>query len=176
MKHPSLESALTKSRSKDEMVAYMDTHPESFEEGIKMILANKQPLAWRAAWLIGDRMLENDKRLRKYKRQMMEVLTVANEGMQREVIKILYNMELNDKEEGKMFEHSVSLWKNIKIRPAVRFYAFKMLLKLADKYKELVPEVKLLASKEYIESLSPGVGRSVAKLVKAMKISEKSDC
>jgi hypothetical protein len=32
---------------KDEMISFMDTHPEFFKEAIELAIADKQPYSWR---------------------------------------------------------------------------------------------------------------------------------
>ena len=34
------------------MIAYMETHPEAYEEAVQLAISDKQPYAWRAAWLL----------------------------------------------------------------------------------------------------------------------------
>ena len=57
-----LEHILT-STYKDEMIAYLNTHPEDFEEAITLALSDKQPYGWRSAWLLWSCMEENDRRI-----------------------------------------------------------------------------------------------------------------
>ena len=57
---------------KDEMISFMDTHPEFFEEAIELAIADKQPYSWRAAWLLWSCMEENDKRIRKYIKKIID--------------------------------------------------------------------------------------------------------
>lgn len=46
-----LEHILTNSYKAD-MISYLKSHPEDFDEAIKLAIADKQPYSWRAAWLL----------------------------------------------------------------------------------------------------------------------------
>ena len=51
---------------KNEMISFMETHPEVFEEAIQLAISDKQPYSWRAAFLLWSCMEKNDKRIQKY--------------------------------------------------------------------------------------------------------------
>jgi len=57
-----LEYTLTHSY-KEGMISYMKTHPEEFDELIKLAISHKPPYSWRAAWLLWSCMEKNDKRV-----------------------------------------------------------------------------------------------------------------
>ena len=57
-----LENILTSSY-KAEMISYINTHPNDFEEAIELAVSNKQPYSWRAAWLLWSCMEKNDPRI-----------------------------------------------------------------------------------------------------------------
>ncbi len=108
----SLEHLLISSH-KDEMIVYMVAHPEDFEEAIKLAISNKQPYSWRSAWLLWSCMEENDQRVQGYIKDIIDTLTTKNEDHQRELIKILQQMELSDEYEGFLFDVCVTIWKKI---------------------------------------------------------------
>ena len=113
-------------------------------------------------------MEENDRRVRKHVRKLTELIPQANSSLQREVLKLLLKMSIQEKQEGKLFEHCVEIWKKPKIQPGTRYYAFKTLLKISEKHPELREEVLFLAEPHYINSLSPGIARSITKLVEGL--------
>ena len=65
MEETKLEHILTNSYKAD-MISYMKSHPEDFEEAIKLAITDKQPYSWRAAWLLWSCMDKNDQRINKY--------------------------------------------------------------------------------------------------------------
>ncbi|MEE9429732.1 MAG: hypothetical protein V3V16_01750 [Melioribacteraceae bacterium] len=154
------------SRHKDGMISFMNSHPEVFDEAIKLAISDKQPYSWRAAWLLWSCMDKNDKRIHTYIKKIVNSITAKNDGHQRELIKILLQMELSEDDEGILFNICMNLWEQIDKKPSVRFTAFKFIVKIAKKYPELSDEITLLTQNHYLESLSPGVKHSIKRMMK----------
>jgi hypothetical protein len=162
-----LENKLTNSY-KEEMISFMNDHPEFFEEAIHLAISDKQPYSWRAAWLLWSCMEENDKRIQKYIKKIADSLVTKNDSHQRELLKILLKMELKDDLESKLFDHCMNIWENINKAPAVRINALKFIVKIAKNYPELAKEITFLTEDHYLESLSPGAKHSVSKLMRKL--------
>ena len=162
------EKILTNSH-RPEMESYVVAHPESFEEAIKLAIADKQPYSWRAAWLLWSCMEKNDKRIRKYVKNMVNILPNREDNQKRELLKILEQMEIKEEFEGLLFKHCVTIWEKIDKQPAVRYNAFKILAKITQRHPELFQEVNLLIQKQYTESLSSTVNKSINKIVKDIR-------
>jgi len=154
--------------NKEKMILFMDSHPEAFEEAIKLALSDKQPHSWRAAWLLWSFIEENDKRIQKHIKEIINAIESKKDGHQRELLKILLKMDLNKKHEGFLFDLCMNLWEQINKDPSVRVTAFKFIVKMAKKYPELSKEISFLTQDHYLETLSPGVKNSVAKLTKEL--------
>ena len=150
------------------MISFMDTHPEFFEEAIELAIANKQPYSWRAAWLLWSCMEENDQRIQKYIKKIVDSLKTKDDGHQRELLKILLLMELKEEYEGILFNICMDIWEKINKTPSVRINALKFIIKIAKKHSELSQEITFLTQDHYLESLSPGVKHSVSKLMKEL--------
>jgi hypothetical protein len=144
----------------------MQSQPEEFGELVGLALSDEQPYAWRAAWLLSNLMMDNDPELRPYIGQMIDLLPVAGESRQRIFLRMLYRMEVDGDNEGRLFDHSLSIWENTKIASGVRANAFKMLLKIARNHPELQREIQFLTEPHYLESLSPGIRHSVLLMMK----------
>jgi len=160
-----LEHILT-SYYKDGMISFMDAHPEYFEEAIELAISNKQPYSWRAAWLLWSCMEENDKRIQGYIKNIINTITTKKDGHQRELLKILLKMELNEEHEGYLFNVCVAVWENINKKPSVRFTAFKFIIKIVKKHPDLSNEITFLTQNQYLDSLSPAVKSSISKMIK----------
>lgn len=50
---------------KDEMILFLNNHPEYFNEAIQLAISDKQPFSWRAAFLLWSCIADNDKRIQK---------------------------------------------------------------------------------------------------------------
>ena len=154
---------------KREMIAYIYSHPECFEEGIKLAVSDKQPYSWRAAWCLWSCMEKNDNRIRKHIKEIIKILPNRKYNQQRELLKIIELMEIDDKYIGTLFKYCVSIWLNVNSKPSVRYNAFRILAKIALKHVELNRELELLTKERYTESLSPGVYNAIGKLMSKIK-------
>lgn len=150
---------------KDEMISFLNSHPEHFEEAIKLAISDNQPYAWRSAFVLWDSIEENDIRIQEYIKPIVDSIKTKKDGHQRELLKILYKMELIDKHEGQIFDICMNLWDQISKAPSVRMTAFKFIIKISKKHSELLEQIDLLLQDQYIESLSPGVKRSINKMM-----------
>ena len=150
---------------KNEMISFLKSHPEYFEEAIQLAISDKQPYSWRAAFLLWDSIEENDKRIQKHIKSIVNCIQEKEDGHQRELLKILYKMKISGKYEGRIFNICMNLWEQISKTPSVRMIAFKFILKIAKKHPELFEEINFLTQEQYLESLSPGVKRSIEKII-----------
>jgi len=160
-----LESKLINSY-KEEMITFLKSHPEHFDEAIKLAISDKQPFSWRSAWLLWSCMEENDKRIQKHIKAIIDSITTKKDGHQRELLKILYRIEIKEKYEGKIFDICITIWEQIDKVPSVRITALKFVIKIAKKHPELSDEIVFLTQDHYLKSLSPGVKRSVERMMK----------
>jgi hypothetical protein len=157
---------------KEEMIRFMTNHPESFGEAIHLALGDKQPYSWRAAWLLWSCIEENDSRIKSHIRSIISSLKGKEDGHQRELLKILYLMDLDERHEGILFDHCISIWEKINKKPSVRFNAFKMMVKISRNYPELSQEIVFLLQDHYLETLSPGVRRALLKMTGVLPVPE----
>ncbi len=146
---------------KPQMVAFMQTHPEHFPEAISLALSNKQPLAWRAAWLLHDCIEYNDPLVLPVVTQIIDAIPEKRDGHQRELIKILMKMELDEDQEGRMVDTCITIWEKNMNSSSARYTAFIYLIKTAEKYPELSNEIAFFAQAHYFEALSPGIKNSL---------------
>lgn len=151
---------------KEEMISFMNAHPEYFQEAVELAVSDKQPYSWRAAYVLWSVIQENDKRIQKHIKKIVKALENKNDGHQRELLKILLMMELDEKYESELFDFCMGVYEQINKAPSVRVNAFKFILKIANKHPELKKEISFLTEDHYLESLSRGAKHSIKKLVK----------
>ncbi len=157
--------------NKEGMISFIKSHPEFVDTAIKLALKNKQPYSWRAAWLLWSCIEKNDKRIFPYISMIIESIKDKKDGHQRELLKILYIMELEEDHEGFLFDFCVGIWEKTNSSPSVRFNALLMIIRIAKKYPELYKEISLLLQEPYIAPLSPGIKNAVARIKKEHKLS-----
>ena len=110
-------------------------------------------------------MENNDQRLTKYLQKFLDVIELKKDGHQREILKILMKMKLKSKHEGILFNICMNNWEQLGKSPSVRITALKCIVKKKKKYDELADEITFLTQDHYLESLSPGVRRSVKQMI-----------
>ena len=157
---------------KEEMVAFLLSQPEHFNEAIELAISDDQPFAWRSAFLLSSCMEDNDTRVKKYIQPILTCIKSKNDGHQRELLKILYKMQLTDKSEGIVFDICIRLWEQISKDPSVRITALKFIFKIAKQHPELLNEITPLMQNHYLELLSPGAKRSVNRMIKEIIVQE----
>lgn len=158
-----LEFILTNSY-KAEMISYLKSHPEDFEEVIKLAISDKQPYSWRASWLLWSCMDKNDKRVRKYLKKIIDAIPAKKDNQQRELLMILLRMELNENFEGQVFDICLNIWGKVEKNPSLRYNAFKLLVRISKNHPDLFKEIKSLTQARYIEMLSDSVKKSIFRL------------
>ena len=153
---------------KDQMMEYAQTHPECFDEAASLSLTTRRHLCWRAAWLLHSNALENDERLRPYVSKFIDAIPGKKDGHQRELLKLLQKMKLDEEQEGRLFDICVDMWEKIGNRPSVRYTAFMFMLSVVEKYPELKNEIEFFTQDHFLESLSPGIKAGLKQKVKDM--------
>lgn len=166
-----LEYFLTNSH-KTEMISYLESHPEDFNEAIKLAISDKQPYSWRAAWIIWSCMDRNDKRIRRYVKKIIDILPYRKDNQQRELLMILQRMELNSDYEGQLFDVCTKIWGKIGKNPSLRYNAFKVLVAISKKHQDLSNEIKSLTESYYTDSLSDSVKKSIFNLMKDLTLTD----
>ena len=153
---------------KEEMVAFLKSQPEYFNEALELAISDDQPFAWRSAFYLGSCMDDNDARVKKYIKPILACIKSKKDGHQRELLKILNRMHLTDKSEGIVFDVCIRLWEQIGKDPSVRITALKFILKIAKPHPELLNEIIPLMQDHYLELLSPGVKNSVNRMIQEL--------
>jgi hypothetical protein len=164
----SLEHVLLNSYKVD-MISYLESHPDEFEEAIKLAISDKQAYSWRAAWLLWSCMDKDDQRIKRYIEEIINTLATKNDNQQRELFIILQQMELDREYEGVLFNICVDVWEKINKKPSVRYNAFKLIIKIAKKHPELSREVTYLTHEQYMDYLSDAVKKSISKMIMGLK-------
>lgn len=151
---------------KDELISFLKIHPQYFNEAIVLAISDNQPYAWRSSWLLWSCMKENDQRIRKNIPKIVKAIQTKKDGHQRELLKILYQMKLAPGHESVLFDICLNIWQQIDKNPSVRLNAFKFIVKIAKNHPELSHEIDYLVQDHYLATLSPGVKKSISKMMK----------
>ena len=151
------------------MMAFMAANPEAFKELVLLAFFPKNPLAPRAAWLLSNCMEEKDPRVGMHAQNIIDTLDEVADGHKRDLINVLCQVDLDEELEGVLFDRCINIWCKLDGIPSVRATAFKLILLVTRKYPDLYNEVVLLTQDPYLETLSPGIRRSIQKQIKSFE-------
>ncbi len=154
----------------EKMKCYLTDHPEQFDEALRVALEDTENVGWNASWMLWHSMKKNDPRILPHVDDFIASLLNRQSGFQREILKILLKMELDENQEGLLFDRCITLWKSIHKQSSVRMISFQYLIAMSKKYPELSPEIDFLTQKQYIDPLSPGIKRSLLKMLRDMGV------
>lgn len=159
---------------KDDLISYIASHEDDFSELIKLSISDKQPYSWRASWLLWSCMDNNDKRIRRYIKRIIDILPNRQDNQQRELLMVLQRMELDSKHEGPLFDSCTKIWENINKNPSLRYHAFKTMVAISKKHPDLSNEIKLLSEAYFTDNLTENVKKSILKLVSVFNSTSNS--
>ncbi|MBN2891088.1 MAG: hypothetical protein JXL97_04400 [Bacteroidales bacterium] len=163
-----LKEILAGKVSRDLLLTHIDKHPEYFSAALELALDNDPILSWRATWMINQSMVNNDERIEPHLKKIIEAVKTKRDGHQRELLKILTRMNIDEDIEGCLFDICMLIWEDVDKIPSVRITAFRIIVDIAKKYPELVNEIEFLTQKHYAETLSPGIMGSFYRMKKEL--------
>ena len=75
-------------------------------------------------------------------------------------------MELDEEQEGYLFNVCVTVWETVNKKPSVRFTAFMFIVKIAKKHPDLYNEIAFFTQNQYLDSLSSGIKNAISRMIK----------
>lgn len=163
-----IDQLLSTTFDKQAVVQRLKENPEEVDIAMTLMHGTEQPQAWRAAWALKEVLANNDPRLLAKLDDLLQVLGNRPDGHQRELLHLIERCELNDEQEGSLFETCLYIWAQPSKSPSVRYTAIKHLIGIINKYPELKNELSPYLENEYLEGLTPGVRRGVDKLIASL--------
>jgi hypothetical protein len=154
---------------KEDVFKFMQEYPEEFVSIVELSVTDEKPMCWRAAWVVQNFMEYDDERVRPLVDQMLKIIPEKEDGHQRELLKILANMNLDDDRQSILYDECVTIWESVRKKPATRYFAFQQMAKMVEKYPELIQEIYAVTQPQHINTLSPGVKQGVLKLVRKLE-------
>lgn len=152
---------ILKTHRKDEMISWVKKHPEHFDELIDLALSDEYIFAKRASFLLWSCIEKNDQRIKKNIERIMRSISIQPADHQRELLKVLLNIEIPEEYIAFLFDLSQMLWEKISLNPSIRICALKMMIKIANQYPELKNEINSLSDEQYLQNFSHAARKSV---------------
>ncbi|MEZ4911773.1 MAG: hypothetical protein R2774_13045 [Saprospiraceae bacterium] len=154
---------------KEKMVSHLKSHPYLFEPLLDLALKNEPWYSWRAAWLIWSCMDKNDSRIGEKITEIIDIIPNRPTNHQRELLKVLQNMQMDKAEIGHLTTICLGIWEDISSQASARYNAIKLLVKISKSYPELMETLTIVVDEIYLESLSDGVKKSILHLMNKEK-------
>ena len=166
MDKSSLAYILT-SYHKDEMIEELTKH-QLFDEVFKLAIAS-DTLSPRAAYMPSHLCKKNDSRLSNSFDAIVNAVHDKPDGQQRDLLRTLQQLDLNEDQIGEAYDLCSKLWMETLKIPSVRYIAFLFMIEIAKQHPELKEDLKLMSDELYMESLSPGIKRSLTAKLNKLK-------
>ena len=154
------------SNYKEGMVRYLDHHPQDLKELVELAIEDLQPYSWRAAWLLAGYIQSGNVFVQNYLNTILTVLPSRAHNQQRDLLRLIDKLSLSEEQASRLYDLSVGLWEQVALAPAVRYNAFKQMVRIIKRYPELRHELELVLEPRYTHDLTKGVRHSVGKMVK----------
>jgi len=158
--------------NKDKAILLVNSTLETYTETVEIALSKDFPKNWRAMWVLQHCTLKNDLRLLPYCNKLLDRLNDNSESFQREALKALDKMQLNDEQEGKLFDICMTFWEDITKASALRYFAFKRIHKTYLKHPELLGEFSFICQEQYVTALSPGIRKGIQRTIDTINLIE----
>ena len=149
--------------NRDLIVQYLTENPEDVVH-LQQIALLQTAYAWRAAWVLKD-VIGNYHNHQVFVNQAIQLLPNLKDGHQREILKTLQVIEISEDAEGSLFDACMHIWESPNKSPSVRMTAFLFILDTVKNYPELKSELQHLTQSHYMETLSPGLKRSLERRI-----------
>lgn len=167
---PDLHRLYQERKSRDWLVDYVRSSEDVFELTVEKAISAPEPEGWRAAWILGHAMERGDVRVQCRIEEFVDAIPGKQPGHQRELLRILLKLEVGEDIEGSLFDTCMSLWEDLQNPPAVRYFAFRHMANTAERYPEIVAELRFVVADDYLDPLSPGIRNGVRKIVRRLGI------
>ncbi len=90
------------------------------------------------------------------------------DGYRREILKIIVHLELNEDEEGALYEGALKMWEDLALSSSVRLYALRAMVRIAEVYPELKYEIQAYNDDHYFQGVSPGIANQIKGIFAAL--------
>jgi hypothetical protein len=114
-------------------------------------------------------LVQNDPHFLPYLEKLLNAIPHKKDGHQRELLKLLFLVDWDDKMEGELYEYCMQIWLQIHKSSSVRAVAMEVMLRISNKYPALKQELGLLLQDTYLATLSPGIKSSLIKRLNKKK-------
>ena len=160
-----LKSTLLGRFNKEKFIRTVQSDPGRYQELLRFSLSDEIPLGWRAAWILRHVLDPEEPQLLSMLPTVIKHIGSYDESKQREWLKILSKLNIQEDLEGHLYNTCVEVWLNVRNHSALRISAMQCIVRVIRKYPELKEELLHITQSEFLDPLTPGIRRTFNKLV-----------
>ena len=129
----------------DEIVDWVGSHVDRFNQLFQIFLLNDYRLEQRAAWPVSYCVLKHPDFIKNHFTELLKKMksTGVHDAIKRNGVRLLQDVEIPGKYEGEIIEMCFSFILSPTEAIAIKAFSISVLSKLADKYPELQGELKI---------------------------------
>lgn len=133
---------------------------------VELCLGEDPKLNWRAAWLIRSLPRAEVQALFPSALGLIDRLQqpCPRDGYWREILKLISLLELNEEEEGLLYDAAIKIWEDLSLASAVRATALFTMAQIAEHYPELKQELLAYQDDHFLQGISPGIKKQIQRL------------
>ena len=135
----------------------------------EIALSDHPQLNWRAAWIMSNMETAIVQETFPSAQELIERLaTKSKDGYRREILKVLVHIELNEDEEGALYDAALKMWEDLTLAPAARLYALRAMIRISKLYPALNQEILAYYDDHYLQGVSPGIAQQMRQIFNAL--------
>jgi len=144
--------------------------PEYHQALRELCLSDDLRLNWQAAWVLSNFPQTELANIFPDPEILIERLHYPSpkDGYWREVLKVLAQLNLNEDQEGLLYEAALKLWEDLALASSVRIFALRAMFRVAQNYPELEQELLAYFDDHYFQGVSPGIANQMRKLFSSL--------
>ena len=148
-----LRETILKEHSKsncDKIVSWIGNDIKKFNQLFYLFLNDEYRVTQRAAWPLSCCAISHPFFMKKKFEKLLHNLRRPNlhDSIKRNTVRILQHIDIPEKQEGPLMEICFNYVESPKESVAVKAFSLTILGKLAKKYPEIIPEIKLLIEEQ----------------------------
>lgn len=135
----------------------------------EIALSDHVQLNWRAAWIMSnmDSAIVRDT-FPSAQELIDRLYSKSKDGYRREILKVLVHLELDEDEEGALYEAALKMWEDLALASAARLHALRAMARIGQLYPELNQEILAYYDDHYLQGVSPGIANQMRQIFNSL--------
>lgn len=98
-----------KTYDKENIIRLLQENPEEIQQLLGIAVDVNHESSWRACWMLRSALENGDRRISEISSKLVEILPVAKDNHQREIVCLLDKTEVKEQDEGKLFDACITM-------------------------------------------------------------------